>query len=211
LICDFDGTLTQVDVGDALCDRFADARWRAIDEQWLRGELSLPEAQRRMWGLVRATPAELVAHAEEVGELREGAAALLDAAARGALDLVIASGGFDLYIHALLGARRSAARAIYANHLAPGPGRTVRPVFLVGFGCETCAVCKAEIVRRHASADAGRPVAFCGDGSSDRCAAAVADRVFAVTGGHLARHCERGGIPYVPFDDLGVVIDALLG
>ena len=30
---------------------FTEAEWRAIDDQWVRHELSLPEAQRRMWAL----------------------------------------------------------------------------------------------------------------------------------------------------------------
>src|SRR5258706_15873139 len=58
LVLDFDGTVTLADVGDAVCERFADPSWRAIDDQWVRNEISLPEAQRRMWALARATREE---------------------------------------------------------------------------------------------------------------------------------------------------------
>ena len=44
LILDFDGTVTDVDVGDAVCDRFAPPQWKLIDERWTRREISLPEA-----------------------------------------------------------------------------------------------------------------------------------------------------------------------
>ncbi len=206
LVIDFDGTLTNVDVGDALCDRFAPERWRDIDEQWLRGELTLPEAQRQMWALVRATTDELVSHAHAVGTLRTGAERVLDAAERGAIELVVASGGFSLYIDALLGARRRALVALYANDLESTP-TGVRPVFQRGLQCDDYAICKAEVVRRHASTT--RPVVFCGDGSSDRCAAGVADRTFAVAGGSLHRHCDEHGIACVPFDDLTEVLDAV--
>jgi 2-hydroxy-3-keto-5-methylthiopentenyl-1-phosphate phosphatase len=47
---------------------------------------------------------------------------------------------------------------------------------------------------------AGRPIAYVGDGWSDRCGAQVADLVFAR--GTLAEHLARQGVPYVPFDDL---------
>ncbi len=46
----------------------------------------------------------------------------------------------------------------------------------------------------------GRQIAYVGDGWSDRCAAKVADLVFAR--GSLAEHLETEGVPYVPFDDL---------
>ena len=206
LICDFDGTITTTDIGDALCDRFAPPTWREIDAAWVRGELSLPEAQRRMWSLVRASRDELLAHAREVGALRGGAVELFDAARRGDIELVIASGGFDLYIDALLGERVRFLSARYHNRLVSA-GDRVELEFAQAIGCERCAVCKGEIVRRMLGG--GRRVAFCGDGSSDRCAAGVAPELFAIEGGELARHCADNGLSFVPVRDLRVVLEAL--
>lgn len=208
LVCDFDGTLTNVDVGDALCDEFAGPGWIEIDRMWLRGELDLPEAQRRMWALVRATPEDLIGHARRVGALRAGAEQLFEAARTGRIELVLASGGFDLYIEALLGPHRACLSGAHYNRLVATDGGGVRPEFAAGVGCARCAVCKARVVG--AVRSPGRPVAFCGDGSSDRCAAGVADRIFAVEGGVLARHCNDGGIDHVPFTDLETVLEALL-
>lgn len=207
LICDFDGTLTTLDVGDELCEHFADPEWREIDAQWLRGEISLPEAQKRMWSLVRATPEELVGRALEVGELRPGAEALFEAAAKGRIELVIASGGFDLYIDALLGERRTHVSAKYHNRLVPRQGG-FEPVFAEGLGCARCAVCKRRVVE--ARGGSGRRLAFCGDGSSDRCAAGVAPELFAVTGGMLERHCAAEGIAHTAFEDFDQVLAQLL-
>lgn len=207
LVCDFDGTLTRADVGDALCDRFADPSWLEIDAMWVRGELTLPEAQRRMWGLVRASEAELIAHAREVGAFRDGADALFDAAGAGRIELVIASGGFDVYIEPLLGERREVVRAIYCNRLRAGDGRVELDFPHDDLRCTRCAVCKGEVVRR-ALAE-GRRVAFCGDGSSDRCVAGVAPEVFAVRGGLLESTCRDRGVPCVAFDDLRDVVAAL--
>jgi len=206
LICDFDGTLTTVDVGDALCERFAPPAWRDVDEEWLRGEISLPEAQRRMWGMVRATAAELVEHAREVGGLREGAEELFEAASEGRCELVIASGGFDLYIDALLGERAAVVRGKYHNRLVP-EGDGVRPVFAEDLGCDRCAVCKGRVVERHLSP--GRRLIFVGDGSSDRCAAGIAPEIFAIRGGRLAAHCAAEGVEHVAVDDLDAVGRAL--
>jgi 2-hydroxy-3-keto-5-methylthiopentenyl-1-phosphate phosphatase len=54
------------------------------------------------------------------------------------------------------------------------------------------------------------PVVFVGDGYSDRCAALVADRVFARDG--LARYLEREGVrfePFVDFVQLGAALSSL--
>lgn len=208
LVCDFDGTLTDVDVGDALCSRFAPPAWEELDQRWLRGEVALPEAQRQMWGMVRAGIEQLVDEAHRVGRLRTGAEQLFDAAEAGHIELVIASGGFDVYIDALLGARRSAVDAMYCNRLV-AHGCGVRPEFPHGdLACGRCAVCKGRVVSRMLGA--GRRVAFCGDGSSDRCAADVCEEVYAVRGGILQRYCQTAGRPHVPFDDLRTVVRALL-
>src|SRR5581483_10518954 len=105
LVLDFDGTITTADLGDALCSRFAPPSWRDVDAEWVRGEVSLPEAQRRMWALARATREEALAAAREIGRLREGLDALLDGAHARGVPVWIASGGFDFYVEALLGAR----------------------------------------------------------------------------------------------------------
>jgi len=97
--------------------------------------------------------------------------------------------------------------ARYHNRLVPR-GRGVEPVFAEGLSCRRCAVCKAEVVRRHVG-ERRRRGAFCGDGSSDRCAAGVADEVYAVAGGVLAEHCNEEGVPHVRFDDMGTVLRAL--
>src|SRR5438309_1022287 len=80
IVLDFDGTVTQKDIGDEICDRFAPPAWREIDAAWVRNEISLPEAQRRMWGLARAERPEALAHARAIGHLRPGLDALLAAA-----------------------------------------------------------------------------------------------------------------------------------
>ena len=62
-VVDFDGTLALHDVGDELCDSFADPAWRDVGAAWRRGELTLPEAQRRMWASVRVDRETMVRRA----------------------------------------------------------------------------------------------------------------------------------------------------
>lgn len=204
LILDFDGTLTQVDVGDALCARFAHPSWLDIDRQYARGELSLPEAQRRMWALFAASEAEALAFALEVGVLRPGVDALLRRAEALGYDLRLASGGFEFYIRAILGPERMARFAsIHANG-ARFVGTAMEPLFAEGLSCARCAVCKGRVVERYAPG-----AVYVGDGHSDTCALGKAARLFAVRDKHLHREALARGAEVFPFEDLAEVAAAL--
>lgn len=201
---DFDGTVTQKDIGDEVCDRFATPEWREIDALWVRNEISLPDAQRRMWALARCSRDEAIAYSRDIGHLRVGLDEFLE---RAPGPLWLASGGFDFYIEALLGPRLGAFERSYFNATRFVDGR-IEVDFPHGeLACGRCAVCKGKVC--DAARATGRPIVFIGDGSSDRCAIGRADRLFAVRGSLLARACEERGADYVPFDDLGEIAATL--
>jgi 2,3-diketo-5-methylthio-1-phosphopentane phosphatase len=210
LVVDFDGTLACLDVGDELCDRFADPGWRELDLRWERREISLPDAQREMWATIDAPAEEIRAYLRECGGLRDGLDELIALAERRGSQLWLASGGFDFYIEALLGPRLARFHRVYANRAVLG-GRGVEVSFphRAALGCELCAVCKGRVVDE--ARRAGRRVLFIGDGTSDRCAIGRADRLFAVRGGKLAAGCRAAGAACVEFDSFHEVVAALGG
>ncbi len=187
LVLDFDGTVTDKDIGDEVCDRFAPPEWKAIDEAWVRNEISLPEAQRRMWALARATREEAVAYARQVGQRRPGLPALLDEVERRGGEVWLASGGFDFYVEALLGDEAARFSRRYYNRTVFSGGRIEVEFPHRQLACARCAVCKGKVCDEARTVSAR--VIFVGDGSSDRCAVGRADRLFAVEGGLLDHHC----------------------
>tara|TARA_B100001750_G_scaffold193842_2_gene164974 strand:+ start:2344 stop:3000 length:657 start_codon:yes stop_codon:yes gene_type:complete len=201
-VVDFDGTLALHDVGDELCDSFADPAWRDVGAAWRRGELTLPEAQRRMWASVRVDRETMVRRAREVGALRPGAESLFAAARRGEVRLVLASGGFDLYVEAILGDRLELFEAVYVNHLEPGPAGPALSFPHTEVAAGPYAVCKAAVVRRHGAE------AFFGDGSSDRSVAGQVPRLHVVRGSLLERVCNEQGHPCIPFESFDEVLPA---
>lgn len=207
IVLDFDGTVTQKDVGDEVCDRFAPPEWRAIDEAWIRHEISLPEAQRRMWALARAERPEALAYAHEIGHVRPGLDALLDSADARGDALWLASGGFDFYIEGILGERLNRFERAYFNRTVFADGRIAVEFPHEQLACGRCAVCKGKVCDDARAT--GRSVVFIGDGSSDRCAIGRADRLFAVRGSLLARTCEERGAAYTPFDHFDEITAAL--
>ena len=191
LVLDFDGTVTQKDVGDEICERFAPPAWRDIDAAWVRNEISLPEAQRRMWALARCSREEAVAFGREAGQLRPGLDEFLEAASQAGARLWLASGGFDFYIEAILGERLKRFERQFFNRTRFSGGG-VELDFHQGLGCDKCAVCKGRVCRE-ARAEGAR-VVFVGDGASDRCAIGEADLLCAVSGSLLLRGCQSRGV-----------------
>ena len=208
LVLDFDGTVTTAVIGDAICDRFAPPAWREYDERWIRNELPLPDAQRAIWEMARATPAALAAFlASETCALRPGLPALVERARERGLGVWVASGGFDFYIDVLLGPARAAIDRFFCNRGRLEPdGRFAIDFPHRDLACGRCAVCKGRVCDR-ARADLGGPVLFVGDGHSDRCVIGHADRIAAVRGRPLAEHLAAHAVAATPFDRL----DDLLG
>ena len=207
LVLDFDGTVTTSDVGDNLCDRLAPPSWRDIDAQWVRGELSLPEAQRRMWGMARATREQAVGAALQLARLRPGLDALLAAATARDVEPWLASGGFDFYIEALLGERLPRFARRYANRMRFQDDRLIPEFPHRALACARCAVCKG-VVCDLARALAPR-VLFAGDGHSDLCVLGRAAPLFAVRGSALHAEALATSTPVTPFDTLDELLRAL--
>lgn len=202
LVCDFDGTLAVHDIGDVLCARFADASWLEAERGWQEGRLTLPEAQRQMWASVQVDEPTLVQAALEVGALRSGADELFEAAARGQIELVIASGGFENYIRPLLGVRLDHVKALHARFVFTENGP--KPAFpLERFARPPYAICKKAVVEAHQAS------IFCGDGSSDRSVADTGVQLFAVRDSLLERFCNEMGRSCVPFDDFRDVLSQI--
>jgi len=195
VVLDFDGTITEKDIGDEVCERFADGsrgNWRDIDAAWVRGELSLPEAQRRMWALTRAERTDAVAYAKEVGQPRPGLATLIDTIEKQGGELWLASGGFDFYIDALLGEHRPRFRRTYMNTAQFVDGGIDVSFPHTALACSRCGVCKGKVCAL-ASTVADR-VIFAGDGASDRCVLTSSAEVWAVRGGLLEQAATDGRV-----------------
>lgn len=213
LVCDFDGTAAQVDVGDAIVLRFASElrpRLDALHRQAAAGEIGIAELQERIWPDVRLEPDRLRGFLDVAVQPREGFTDLVAALLAAGGSVVIASGGFDLYIrHALeRWFETPPAVRVFANELRIVYGRArVRFPHRGVVGCERCAVCKGAVLDRVRAE--GHRVAFCGDGVSDGCALGRADRLFCVEGSRLHQLAATRGAAFETFTTFGEVGAAL--
>ena len=53
IFCDFDGTISQIDVVDFLLNRLAGPSWNEIEAEWLRGEIGSKECLARQIPLIQ--------------------------------------------------------------------------------------------------------------------------------------------------------------
>ncbi len=212
ILCDFDGTAITEDLGDKVSQRFAGyGVWRRAEDEYKAGAYGFGELIRRIFAPITASREEIAAFARGEAELRPGFERLVAACRAGDRPFVVCSAGLDVYIEPVLERLPSELRAhiqLRANRATCSPqGLTVDFHGADGTpddGCGNCGFCKGLVVRELKAA--GHKVLVCGDGTADRCAADVADFVFAT--GRLVAYCRQKGIAHRPFETFDEVIDA---
>lgn len=201
---DFDGTISPVDVGHSLFKRFARDRegWAALVRRWNAGLLGGRDCLAEECELARATQAQVE---EFIAPLALDASfgALVARARALGWDVAILSDGLEFYIRRILAREGFGDLSVRANGIRFEDGARLVPEFPhFDSGCGRCGACKGtEIARRRAL---GQTVWFAGDGISDRCAAAAADRLFAKR--DLARFATERAIRFTPFETLADVL-----
>ena len=214
VFCDFDGTITQLDVTDQILTLLAHPSWREIEQQWMQGLIGSRECLARQIALVDAPVEELHAVIDAVA-IDSDFPAFCKFARKHQLPVNIISDGFDYVIRRILkGAGQDRHFRNGANLFASAlrvDGRRLEPSFPHSpEPCEHgCATCKSALIAR--LRDGRQPVIFVGDGMSDRFAVEAADVVFAKR--HLLAYCRQNDIPCYPFEtfkDVQLTIEKLL-
>lgn len=195
LVLDWDGTVTETDSLWMVLECFGDEEvFARVEGALTAGRISFREVMELEFATVTAPLDEVRGYLLREARIRPGLRELADAHAP-----LVLSSGFHELIEPLL-ARDGVRVEVRANRLDPRPdGWRVR-----WRDPEPCPVCGDLCKRR--SLPAG-PLAYAGDGYSDRCAALAADLVFARDG--LAEWLAAEGVSFVPFESLHDVAAAL--
>jgi 2-hydroxy-3-keto-5-methylthiopentenyl-1-phosphate phosphatase len=205
LLVDFDGTACLQDVSELLLDAFGEPGWERFDDAVDTGELGLREAAEHQVAMLRGSLEEMLVFALERAELAPTFEPFVEWAEERDLPLVLASDGFAFYIRPILERAGLGRLEVVTNELAEAVGRWTlvhpngHPECL---GCGTCKMLAAQGLRHRQG-----PIAFVGEGQSDRYGALYSDIVFAKDA--LVEICEQDGVPYRPWDTFDDVRDAL--
>ena len=205
LLVDFDGTACLQDVSELLLDAFGEPGWERFDDAVDAGEMGLREAAEHQVAMLRGPLEEMLAFALDRAELAPTFAPFVGWAEERDAPLVLASDGFGFYIRPILDRAGLGDLEVVTNELFEADRRWVlrhpngHPECI---GCGTCKMLAAQRLReRHG------PVAFVGEGQSDRYGALYSDIVFAKDA--LVAICEQDGVPYRAWETFDDVREAL--
>jgi len=200
---DFDGTVSQQDVGDELIRTFG--AFEPLHSELLAGRMNVAEYYQRAVSTFtdQATPESVEAFAG-LQQLDAGAKALIAWFASVDIPCAIVSDGFDTYITPLMSQLGKGCNVpVFCNKLVWN-GSAFTPLFPGATeSCSCfCASCKRNAILTNIAVD--DIVIYIGDGRSDACAVQHADVVFAK--GTLAAYCTAQGIPYHHYRTLSDVL-----
>lgn len=191
LLCDFDGTITEQDIGQALLVKYSTADWKELEKPFERGEIGVLENMRSQFAHVPQEAQELVEYARSVGAIRRGWSELVDWCRGRSIRLAVLSGGLDFYVQALLPRKDElGVHCLTARH--NGRGWEVA----LPDGLDPAVELKEAVIDWYRAE--GFTVWFVGNGNSDRAAALAADRVWALE--PLLSWCRQHDVEAEPFE-----------
>jgi 2-hydroxy-3-keto-5-methylthiopentenyl-1-phosphate phosphatase len=192
VLVDFDGTACAHDVAVDVLERFGDPVWLELDEACERGEIGNRECISRQAALLTAPVDEMVAYAVEHCPLDPAFASFVGWARDGGADVTIVSDGFGFYVGPVLEAGGVDGVGVVTNTFTSGGA------IAYGSGHTSCVGCGTCKMRAVLEARERGPVAFVGDGWSDRFAALYTDVLFAKRS--LVAFAQADAVPFVPWD-----------
>lgn len=205
-VIDFDGTLSVGDTVDAMLERFADDRWKDLESDWLKGDITAIDCMKQQLDLVKTDQITLekffrgiqidssfIPFHKHISQFSK---------------VAIVSDGLDHAIDVATHNAKIPKMPIYANKLHFKPNGVEISYPYRNPDCKAGnGVCKCKIAEQ-LSADVGGPIILVGDGKSDYCLAKHADVVFAK--GKLINHCEQENIPFTGFQTFTEVLEIIM-
>jgi 2,3-diketo-5-methylthio-1-phosphopentane phosphatase len=206
IFMDFDGTITQQDVGDEIFRKFADdEKVNDIIDKLLNDRMS----SRDCW--IELCDAVTSVDSNELNELIDNI--LLDSTFinfknycdEEEIEIYVLSDGFDYYINRIFDKNDIKRVKVYSNHLEVVNNKMIPGFPYYDESSFSSANCKRNHVINHSSDDDF--TIYIGDGNSDKEAVEYCDFIFAKD--DLLRYCEMKRITFFPFNNLDDVIERI--
>lgn len=196
ILCDFDGTISLVDVTDALLVSFALDGWQALEADWVDGKIGSQQCMAAQVTLIDASKAQLDARIAEI-EIDAAFIEFVAAANDFGIPLSVVSDGLDYVIQSILRRHSITKLPIVANKLEQINDRRWRLDFPnARDDCrKSSGTCKCALLQQ--ARKNGR-VLFIGDGASDFCVSGQAD--FVLAKGPLIDYAIAEGISHAPIN-----------
>jgi 2,3-diketo-5-methylthio-1-phosphopentane phosphatase len=194
-VIDFDGTICPNDVSEEILQAFAPAEWWDIDLEFQRGEIGSRECLIRQSALLEGDRSRMLDFVLDRFAVEPSFPPFAAWARRSGLELAVASDGFGFYVEPMLRSAGIDEVPVLANRFSLAGGRPTLSFPNAHPECVGCGTCKMNVVLGYRERG---PVAFVGEGHSDRYGALYADLVFAKK--HLVDICRRDGVSFLAWE-----------
>ncbi|MDA8084783.1 MAG: MtnX-like HAD-IB family phosphatase [Nitrospiraceae bacterium] len=190
---DFDGTVSDVDVTDAVIEKFAGAGWQEAEKLWQSGSIGSRECLTAQMALINSSMASVMAFVDRLS-LDPDFKFFVESLCSQSVPFAIVSDGFYPFIQRILENEGLGDIPVFANHLKKGVSG-LEPVFpYSNMNCRS-GTCKCTVVE---SISKGLPIIHIGDGRSDFCISEKAAHVFSKA--ELTGFCEKRQIGHTAFE-----------
>ncbi|MBK8945520.1 MAG: MtnX-like HAD-IB family phosphatase [Ignavibacteriae bacterium] len=201
---DFDGTITNIDVGEHMFIKFGDPqKCQSVIDEWVDGKISSVKVWIELCKTVKNfNETEFDKFLDEV-ELDPYFLEFVEYCKTNNFSTTILSDGLDYYINKISKKYKFDDLKIFSNKLLINENNSLIPSFPYGDEeCKDCANCKRNHILNSSSEEDIN--IYIGDGYSDTCAAQHCDYIFAKRS--LLKYCEKNRIPYFPFNNFNDVL-----
>jgi 2,3-diketo-5-methylthio-1-phosphopentane phosphatase len=200
VLCDFDGTVCTVDMGNKILNHFTDEGWDEIDRAYSGGEMGSLEAYRKVSSLLKVSKSEAERFIHAYARIDPGFSGFREFCQENGMDMKIVSDGLDFYIRAVLEKHGLEDMEFFSNALVFREDGTLFIDFpSVNGDCNWCGTCKSQVLQRHRKFY--DQIIYIGDGYSDVCPSKNADVVFAKD--ILYSTCLKNGVPCIYYGNFG--------
>jgi 2,3-diketo-5-methylthio-1-phosphopentane phosphatase len=207
ILCDFDGTISTVDMGNEILNRFTDKGWEEIDRAYCAGEIGSRVAYTQVAPLFTGSKSQMLEFVSSREKIDPHFLEFYRFCQTKGVDLKIVSDGLDFYIDAILKRNNLHDIEFFSNVTVFRNDNKLSIEFpRMNDKCEKCGTCKKGVLRDYRS-NYDR-VIYVGNGYSDVCPAKDADLVFAKE--VLYEKCRQDGtacVHYENFRDILIYLD----
>lgn len=204
--CDFDGTVTNIDVSLLVLEQFAAGKWQHYWDQYQNGEITVGKFNDIVFGMIRAGRDQILEFIKDRYFVRPGFSDLIKYCGENDIKFVIVSNGLDFYIgetlkkYGLNNIEYHAAETDFTSE-----GMKVRYVAHNGLHLDDdFKLSYTQLFREQ-----GYRIVYIGDGHSDLEPARNCEKVFATDS--LLKHCRDQNMDCTEFDDFNKVIKGISG
>jgi len=200
VLCDFDGTVCTVDMGNEILNRFTGKGWEEIDRAYCADEIGSRDAYTRVASIFQGTRPDMLEYVRNYEKIDPHFNDFYQFCREEGIELKIVSDGLDFYIDAILKKHNLHDIEFFSNVVVFQDGSTHFIEFpRMNKMCEKCGTCKNSVLKQH-RLDYNW-VIYVGNGHSDVCPAKDADLVFAKD--VLYEKCLQNGTKCVRYENFG--------